>query len=263
MQTLALTIFLYLLLEILDDPPECGLVFTCTSSLPIGSGLGSSAAFSTALSTSLLLLKNGDLKCSAQSVYLYSFLAEKIAHGNPSGLDNTLALYGGFVKFSNGAFSSFKGSFPQSIIIDSQITRNAKQQVEKVKRILAESPHKQSVIDEIGNISEKAIAMLENKSSVDFSLLSDLIKSNQKCLEELDVSFPFVNLVQEHAEQYGIVCKVTGAGGGGCILALSPDETSSLAFMRELNRLEISAFTANLGGSGTFIEFNNEIRNLS
>lgn len=77
-----------------------------TSELPIGSGLGSSAAFCVALSATLLALSNSvNLDLSHQGWLLFgenelellnkwAFEGEKIIHGRPSGIDNTVSTYG-------------------------------------------------------------------------------------------------------------------------------------------------------------------------
>ena len=72
------------------------------SHLPTGAGLGSSAAFSTCLAMSLLVLKGliprkEHSSLSAAQLKLinnWAFMAEKIIHGRPSGIDNSISTYG-------------------------------------------------------------------------------------------------------------------------------------------------------------------------
>jgi mevalonate kinase len=95
--------------------------FTASSNLPISAGLGSSAAYSTCVASSLLLAhKHVSLPspaatpASADSVSAgshlaprdtdlvdeWAFLAEKVLHGNPSGIDNAVSVRGGAVAFT-------------------------------------------------------------------------------------------------------------------------------------------------------------------
>jgi len=82
--------------------------YTVRSSLPISAGLGSSAAYSVALASSLLYShgilptpseNNVITREQADVVNAWAFLAEKVIHGNPSGVDNTVAALGGAIAF--------------------------------------------------------------------------------------------------------------------------------------------------------------------
>jgi mevalonate kinase len=83
--------------------------FTCSSNLPIGAGLGSSAAYSTCIASSLLIAHQYISPISSQDklngsdtdlVDGWAFLAEKVLHGNPSGIDNAVSVRGGAVAFT-------------------------------------------------------------------------------------------------------------------------------------------------------------------
>jgi len=82
-----------------------GLDFMVSSNLPTSAGLGSSAAFAVALVSSLLKLSNQISDPGTQSfnpwtgdhlevINGWAFIAEKIIHGNPSGVDNSVSTYG-------------------------------------------------------------------------------------------------------------------------------------------------------------------------
>lgn len=118
-----------------EDKSRPAFTFTARSNLPIGAGLGSSASYSVCLSTSFLLLfsritvpaeplpssspspqnpaghthvrHNGRKalpKELADEVNKWAFIAEKVLHGNPSGVDNSVASYGGALAFTRAGF---------------------------------------------------------------------------------------------------------------------------------------------------------------
>lgn len=118
--------------------------FTARSTLPIGAGLGSSASFSTCSATAILLLhqrisipplplpasepREGDpghihvshkgrraiAPSIADEVNRWAFVAEKILHGNPSGVDNSVAVFGGALAYTRAGFGKKSGMDPIS-----------------------------------------------------------------------------------------------------------------------------------------------------
>jgi mevalonate kinase len=93
-----------------DETLEQGYDFVVRSNLPVGAGLGSSASYSVCVSTALLQL-NGylakekfglDVGAQQDLVNQWAFQAEKVIHGNPSGIDNTVSTLGGAVMFKKG-----------------------------------------------------------------------------------------------------------------------------------------------------------------
>ena len=92
------------------------------SDIPIGKGLGSSAALSVCLATGLLLIQDTRNSCDncrsvtscninakeqdvsqerAREICELAYISEQILHGRPSGIDNTVSTYGGLIHFSN------------------------------------------------------------------------------------------------------------------------------------------------------------------
>ena len=101
------------------------LNFTARSTLPVGAGLGSSASFSTCAAAALLLVnrrlslpslpapdvthtshqgRRAIPRDIAEEVNQYAFVAEKILHGNPSGVDNSVAVFGGALAYTRAGF---------------------------------------------------------------------------------------------------------------------------------------------------------------
>ena len=83
--------------------------FTASSNLPIGAGLGSSAAYSTTVASAILAAhkhispsQNSLQDKDTELIDGWAFLAEKVLHGNPSGIDNAVSVRGGAVAFTRG-----------------------------------------------------------------------------------------------------------------------------------------------------------------
>lgn len=131
-QHAAVYAFLYLYIS-LSTPPTTNITFLLRSAIPMGSGLGSSASISVCLATALLTLGGHIPKANTKRhdgidagevdvdvlkvINDWAYVGEKCIHGNPSGVDNTVATFGGGVvfrkerrerKLSNGTFTSSK-----------------------------------------------------------------------------------------------------------------------------------------------------------
>jgi mevalonate kinase len=92
-----------------DETLVRGYDFVVRSNLPVGAGLGSSASYSVCVATALLQLngylsagKGLDVAAQRDLVNQWAFQAEKVIHGNPSGIDNTVSTLGGAVMFRKG-----------------------------------------------------------------------------------------------------------------------------------------------------------------
>ena len=108
--------FLYLYSIIMEDflvPMEIEV----ESEIPLGAGLGSSAALSVCLSAGLTGVLH-QLKCLDKNIFNHleqttrkeicklAFLSEKILHGTPSGIDNSVSTYGGLLHFMSGVITT-------------------------------------------------------------------------------------------------------------------------------------------------------------
>ena len=77
---------------------------------------------------------------------------------------------------------------------------------------------------------------------------------NHSLLTALGVGHPSLTAVVEAANKSGFACKLTGAGGGGCAIALlssdAKDDVNLMQLQRELDRLGRSSFISKVGGVG-------------
>ncbi|KAI8899038.1 GHMP kinases N terminal domain-containing protein, partial [Globomyces pollinis-pini] len=143
-----------------------GCHLTIKSEIPVGAGLGSSASYSVCLATAILLLSK---KISypltddhRHAINTLAFEAEKVIHGTPSGVDNTISTFGGAKIYQKGkGVLDLKGFPALSILLtDTNVPKNTKQQVELfAQRKLKYPKLMNNVIDSISNVVEEAIEL--------------------------------------------------------------------------------------------------------
>jgi mevalonate kinase len=103
----------HLLLQLAHDHIK-SLSIVVRSQIPVGSGLGSSASLSVAVATALLALYRpmeltDELAKSKELINSWSFCSEKVMHGNPSGVDNSVATFGGALAYSKQGMNPLQG----------------------------------------------------------------------------------------------------------------------------------------------------------
>ena len=193
------------------------------SALPRAMGLGSSAAFAVAVVRAfdrLLALSLDD-----ERVNEIAFDCEKLAHGNPSGVDNTLATFGRPMLFCRG--ESFRVEEldlqepPPIVIACSHQPGITQEQVAGVRARYEAQPAAYSAIFE--QVDALSIAGAKALVAGDCTELGQLMNICQGLLNALGVSTPELERMVDIARQAGAAgAKLTGAGGGGSIVAVCP-----------------------------------------
>ncbi len=199
------------------------------STIPVASGLGSGAAVSVALIRALSA-HLGQLLPDEQ-VNALAYEIEKIHHGTPSGIDNTVVTYGRAVYFVRGQTPqpfSIRGHFTL-IIGDSGIPAPTRQAVADVRRLWQAEPQRYNALfDAIGEIVQEARQALEVGDGV---RLGKLMNANHALLQELTVSSEELDALVEaarHAGAWG--AKLSGGGRGGNMIALAaPQKAQEVA----------------------------------
>lgn len=196
-----------------------GVTIHIKSSIPVASGLGSGAAVSAALIRALS--QHFEQPLQDEQINQLCYETEKIHHGNPSGIDNTVITYNRPVYFTRGQpIITFKPGAPFTIIIaNTGIAAPTKESVSDVRKLWQADPeHWDKVFSEIGEISRKAKAAIETG---DFQPLGPLMNQNHLLLQELTVSSPEVDrLVKIALDNGALGAKLSGGGRGGNIIAL-------------------------------------------
>jgi mevalonate kinase len=193
------------------EPP---LDLELTYKLPTGAGLGSSAAMAVAIGRALGL----DGAALAEA----AMASETVIHGRPSGLDHTVSLCGGFGIFTRAAGLRPVAAGPLTLVIGhTGKTRDTKGRVARVAELVAErSDEVRARFDAIATLVERGAAAVTRGS---YGELGAAMNENQRHLEALEVSCPEIERLCAIARDAGAVgAKLTGGGGGGCVIAVAP-----------------------------------------
>ncbi len=199
------------------------------SDIPIGAGMGSSAAVAVAFSACYAML--GGIKPSLNLVLRAAYAAEKIVHGNPSGIDNTVSTIGGFVLYRRGenpirlSNVSLKGT--KLLIIDTGIPRSTKIAVDVFStRLRALHGLGGSLLELMNKVVDEAITALREDDATKLGLLLDL---SHGLLNAMGVSHEALETAIHIARRSGAYgAKLTGAGMGGTAIALVPSEKAGI-----------------------------------
>jgi len=194
-----------------------------SSDIPLASGLGSSAAFSVAATKAIAEYFGKTL--NIEEIKEVSYGAEDIFHGKASGLDTTVVAYEKpiyFIKGKEPEILHIKNNF-SFIIVNTGIKSITSEVVSELRKSYDSDKENISLIfDEIESIVDKARTALKEGN---ISFLGELMYSNQKCLKRLGLSIAEVdNLIIELKELGALGAKLSGAGKGGNVIALFPEE---------------------------------------
>jgi len=212
------------LLQALGAPP---VAVEATLELPPGSGLGASAALGVAIARAVISAAEQD--SSAARVLSAAAAWEGIYHGNPSGIDAAAAAHDGCIWFEKGA-----GMQPLALARDLALAiglagapASTKAMVESVARLRERRP---AVVDKalegIRALVNNARLCLE---SGDLPGLGSLMNYNQMLLSGLFVSTEGIERCCALSREAGALgAKLTGAGGGGAVLALCDHDSEPI-----------------------------------
>ncbi len=204
-------------------PPEPDLIITISSTIPIARGLGSGAAVATAIIRALATYL--DYPLSPEETSRLVFEVEKIFHGTPSGIDNTVIAYQQPVYYVRGEpVELLKVSNPFHLVIaDSGVASATREVVREVRQHWeVERVRYEALFDGIAAVVRAA---RESILKGEWRALGPLMNENQALLEELGVSAPALERLLTAARSAGALgAKLSGAGQGGFVIALVEEE---------------------------------------
>lgn len=202
-----------------SDYPYKGWRLSLSSEIPIARGMGSSAATSVALIKALYKFLEKEL---SQSLLIdLSYELEKIHHGTPSGIDNTVISLENPILFQKGrGFDMFHSKTFHFVIGDTGIGKKTATIVNEVARRYQKNRAScKSIFEAIGSVSSQGLDALRSGQK---EKLGRLMNLNQSLLDELGVSSPELDhLIHESHENGALGAKLCGAGKGGCMVALA------------------------------------------
>ena len=214
--------FVYLANKMINSHQDVnGLEITINSDIPIGVGLGSSSACCVAATASISGLFK---ELSSEENLKMSIEAEKTIFPDTSGADCTVCTYGGIIEYDkiNGSKKNTDASNLNLLITNSMIPHSTKRSVERVSKFKEDDEERFSQLCALETklIDEVNIA-LKNKDLITLGLK---MSENQKYLEEIQVSNDTLRGMIGSLKEISLGAKITGAGDGGCVIALVKDE---------------------------------------
>ena len=221
-----------------------GLEITIDSDIPVGVGLGSSSACCVAAAASLsaifrtaigkrleYLIKSHNTEGVLQEDETRSILnlaieAEQTIFPDTSGADCAVCTYGGMIE--HPSIEKIDNTFDLNLLIaNSMIPHNTKNSVEKVNKFKENDKERFSQLCDLETeLIDKVIVAMKNNDATTFGLK---MSENQKYLEEIQVSNDTLRDMISSLSEISLGSKITGAGDGGCVIALVKDENMDKA----------------------------------
>ncbi|MBS2014228.1 MAG: mevalonate kinase [Deltaproteobacteria bacterium] len=226
------------------EPPVGSMHVEAAAELPPGGGLGCSAAIGVAVARAL------DPSASADVIAARVMAWERVFHGNPSGVDAAVSARGGCVQFQRGAavpIERVRLTTPLQLCIGhTGIASSTKTMVDGVASLLERKPETtRKTFDAIHTVVKNARLAIE---AGDTRAIGQLLDLNQMLLSGLFVSTPEIEQLCATARTAGALgAKLTGAGGGGCVVALVDDATHAQAVLAAWKKDGFDGFCATVG----------------
>ncbi len=217
--------------------------------VPRAMGLGGSAALAVAVIRALDA--HFELGLEDERVNQLAFECEKIAHGTPSGLDNTLATFGDFMLYRAGTEPERRVIMPHKplplVIGMSGVEGLTAKTVARVREAWQRNPSLyERLFDDIDSLVDLGLDALQ---SGDYEGLGEVMNVNQGLLNAMQVSTPELEELIQIARNHGALgAKLTGGGGGGSIIALCPEDSVKVA--RAMRAAGYHALEVEVGGAG-------------
>ncbi len=206
-----------------------GFRLTVQTAIPVGMGLGASASL--AVCVTRALADRFGITIDDERVNAIAFECEKLAHGTPSGVDNTIATYARPLLFRRGAGGGIEElelpETPPIVIAFGEIGGSTYEQVAAVRERRNATPAEiEAIFDQIDALTRQAAAALATRNYEHTGRLMNLCHGY---LNAIGVSTPELEQMVSIARNAGAAgAKLTGGGGGGSIVALCPDSRAAV-----------------------------------
>lgn len=193
--------------------------------IPAERGLGSSAAAAAAVSAAIARSLGHHLDADTHFALVQA--AERVAHGNPSGLDARTVVAASPIWFRQGAVQPVLVRLNAVFVIaDTGVTGGTRAAVQDVARLRDAEPERVGAI--LARIDAHTAGAVDDLAAGDAAPLGARMFAVHDLLRELTVSSPDLDRLVEAARTAGALgAKLTGGGRGGCMLALARDEAQA------------------------------------
>lgn len=211
--------FLYIVKQALQKfKKNVGIEIRIESEIPPWIGLGSSSASCVAAAASITGLFG---KLSREEILKIAIEAERTIFENTSGADCSVCTYGGLMQYDiKTGFKKINSKADFNLIIaNSKQSHLTSEIVEKVRRFKENNEKLFALLYEQESlIIQNALLALKKN---DLARVGSLMSENQVLLEQIGVSTDKLDMLVKEAKKTSFGAKITGAGGGGCIIALA------------------------------------------
>jgi mevalonate kinase len=203
-----------------ENPTKKGIEIILESEIPAGVGLGSSSAACVAATASVNGLFN---KLSKDEIVKRAIQAERTIFEQNSGADSSVSTFGGLMSYDlKNGFQNIPSRNDLSFIISNSAQIHDTQYVVRQVRNFKEKNEdifKKLCDQEIEIVNSATTALKENN----LNKIGLLMVKNQNLLKQMGISTEKIDLLVNQAKQTSYGAKITGAGGGGCIISLVDD----------------------------------------
>ncbi len=224
---------------------------TLSGNLFAASGMGASAACAVAIARAIN--EEFNMNWNDEQINKAAFEGETAGSGTPSGIDNTVATYGGFLLFKKNLTGGtnktevIKIKKPIEIVLaNSGKTALTKEVVGDVKKLKEADPKKvEKIFKEYESLEQEAIVALKN---YDLKKLGELMDKNHKLLQEITVSCKELDelvTISKTAGAFG--AKLTGTGRGGMMIALTPGKELQETVAKAIEKAGYAATKTQIG----------------
>lgn len=237
---------LYYLASKLIKNQNTGIRIDIKSDIPLGVGLGSSSACCVAGAAAISRLFK---KTSKEEILELAIEAERTIFENTSGADCTVCTYGGIMEYSKeDGFNKIKSEPNFHLVIaNSKMEHSTQSIVEGVRQFKEKNEEQFSALcKKESKLVEDVLGLLKEDKIIE---LGNKIKENQEYLETIGISNDKLRKMIEVGQKKSFGAKITGAGGGGCIFALT-NESNLQQTVNEFKNNNYDCFSVKIDFKG-------------
>ncbi len=221
-----------------------GIEIAIKSEIPAGIGLGSSSATCVAVAASVFGLFD---KISKEQILKIAIEAERTIFAEVSGADSAVSAFGGLIVYDKNGFEKINSKSDFDLVIaNSKQVHDTRKVVKRVGEFKMKNEDWFSNLckQEIEIVNDATLALRENN----LNKVGKLMSKNQELLQQIMVSTEKIDLLVKEAKKTSFGAKITGAGGGGCVISLV-DKSNSKATIENLIKFT-DCFVANIDYNG-------------